>query len=83
MSLYAPIPAETFVRDQGGGKSLIVCLVPTECIPDNLHRGAFLVGDIILCPKKAFDASDRYGWMIEDVLTHSCDLREEKEIELL
>lgn len=77
-----PIPAQMFVRDQGDGKSMLLCLIPTECIPENLHRGAFLRGDIILCPKKVFDASDLYGWLAEDILTHSHDLSEMDQISL-
>lgn len=80
--LNRPIPSQTFVRKQDDEKSLIICLVPTECIPKNLHNGAFLRGDIMLFPKEAFDAKSLNGWMIEDVITQTHDLSEMDKIPL-
>ena len=80
--LNKPIPSQTFVRDQGDGKSIILCVVPTDCIPKNLHKGAFLVGDIMLFPKKAFDAKAINGWLAEDIFRESHDLSEMDEIPL-
>ncbi len=77
---HAPIPAQIFVRDQDGEKSLILGLIPTECIPKTLHRGAFLRGDIILCPEKVFDASALNGWLAEDILRYPQDLSKMDEI---
>ena len=78
--LNRTIPAQTFVRKQDDEKSLIICLVPTECIPENLHDGAFLRGDIMLFPKKAFDAKALNGWLAEDIIRHSHDLSQMDEI---
>ena len=80
--LDIPIPAQMFVRDAGGGKAMVLCVVPTQRIPDNIRHGAFLNGHILIMDDTAYYQRHIEGWLAEDILTREWDVRKMKPFKI-
>lgn len=81
--MQLPIPAQMFIRDQGHGKTMLLCVVPTECTPKNLHAGAFMGGHIMIHATEAFDGVESVRSLRADqILTRSWDTSQMDEIPL-
>lgn len=83
MIMQLPIPAQMFVRDQGSGKIMLLCVVPTDCIPENLRTGTFMGGHIMIHATEAFDGVESVkGLRADQILRRGWDTSQMTEIEL-
>ena len=81
--LDVPIPCQMYLRDQGGGKTLVLGIVPTKRIPDNIRYGVFIDGYLTIMTDTAYDPPDGVaGWLAEDILRHEWDVKSMKQIKI-
>ncbi len=82
---YLPTPAQMFLRKQGAGKAMLLCVIDEDDVPDNLgmKQGCFLIGGLTLHIKEARDPGEKTaGYRADQILCQLWDLQKMELIEI-
>lgn len=73
--LYLPTPVQAFLRDQGGGKAMILMVIDAADLPDcTPEHGMFVRGLMTLTLDDCRDPGDSIeGWRADQILVRGWD----------